>query len=119
MDGSGPIHGKSLQDALFHPVDEDRVESHLNGMGAHAQQDHLLSEDGFGNPSDDLLKFLSGQDCGQGVKKVKKGSSFLPGLRKRGLVHLMFFPLQGCPMDLVEVEGGFLFDHDISLKGSL
>ena len=70
VDQTRTIHSNALQHTLLHPIDEDGVQSDLDGMCAHSEKNHPLSADRLCDPFHHLPQIFSCQDLGQGVQKI-------------------------------------------------
>jgi hypothetical protein len=70
VDHTGAIHADALENALFHPIDQNGVQSDLDGMCSHAEEDHPLSTHRVGDPRHHFSEIFSRKDFRQGVDKI-------------------------------------------------
>ena len=82
MDDAGPIHGHTGDDAAFHQVDDNGIESNFDYMGTHAENNRMFSLIGLYNGGYDTFELPACQDIGQFGQKFPVGGSLVPGSGK-------------------------------------
>ena len=94
MDDPRAVQGKTRDDPALHEVDDDGVQSDLDGMGAHAEHDRPLVLSRLDHGGRYVLEVFRREDVRQGRKKIQEAPALWHGaLQNRRSATLLSRPL--------------------------
>jgi hypothetical protein len=79
VDDAGAVHREARDHAALHQVDQDRIQSDFDGVGAHAYDHRAVRARGAHDVGDDGPQRARRQDVGQGVQEARETLAFAVG----------------------------------------